>query len=689
VIVGTAGHIDHGKTALIKALTGVDTDRLKEEKARGITIDLGFAYLPSPRGNMVGFVDVPGHERFVHTMLAGASGIDFALLAVAADDGCMPQTLEHVAIIDLLGIRRGVVALTKTDLVTPGRLTAGAEEIRAVLAGTCLEQAEIVPVSALTGEGIDLLRDRLFSAADAMTGRSASGRFRLAIDRSFTLAGAGVVVTGTILSGSIRTGDSVVIGPSGLPARIRSLHVHNRPANEGHAGARCALNLTGDGIAKHAIGRGDVALDPEIHAPTDRIDANLRLLKSEKKPLGQWFPVRLHHAAVEVGARVVLLDDAALLPGGAATVQLVLDRPIAAALGDRFVIRDVSAQRTLGGGRFLDLRAPARKRRTPERRLQLEAMALSDITQSLRALLETPPYYWDWNAYWRDHAMSRDQAAALVDRLGLIKLESGASSIAMLPERWRKFSASVLNALSGFHSEFPDVQGIAREKFRLSLEPRLPAASFAVALQNLARERQIVLDGAFVRLSSHTVRLTSADETLWEEILPLLGGSMRFRPPRVRDIAGHSDRSEGDIRRLLKLVARLGRADEIAHDHFFLRDTVREMVALAAEAAQADGQFTAAHFRDRVENGRKVAIQILEFFDRHGVTLRRGDLRRMNKYRVDMFGAFESVQNAQVPHNGFGRESSPVGRPDFKSGWGSEPVPGGFDSHSLPPTPLK
>jgi selenocysteine-specific elongation factor len=691
VIVGTAGHIDHGKTALIKALTGVDTDRLKEEKARGITIDLGFAYLSTPHGNSIGFVDVPGHERFVHTMVAGASGIDFALLAVAADDGCMPQTLEHVAIMNLLGIRGSVVALTKADVGTPDRLAAVTDDIRAILAGTCLESAEIVPVSAFTGQGMDALRERLFTAADVMIGRAASGRFRLAIDRSFSLAGAGVVVTGTVLTGSVRVGDPVVVSPSGLRARVRSLHVHNHPANEGHAGERCALNLAGDGITKETIGRGDVALDPELHAPTDRIDATLRLLAGEKKPLGQWFPVRLHHAAAEMGARIILLGEEAIAPGAAAMVQLVLDRPIAAALGDRYVVRDVSAQRTLGGGRFLDLRAPARKRRTPERHLQLEAMALPDINQSLRALLEAPPYYLDWNAYWRDHAMSRPQCIALANALGLITLESGASAIAMLAERWRIFSASVLEALMLFHSENPDLQGIGRERLRLALQPRLPAASFAMALQSLAREKQIVLDGAFVRLASHTVRMTGADETLWEEILPLLGGSMRFRPPRVRDIADAVNGPEVDIRRLLKLVARLGRVDEVAHDHFFLRGAVCEMVAIAVDAAGAGtgGEFTAAHFRDRVENGRKVAIQILEFFDRHGVTLRRGDLRRMNRHRLDMFGAFESASEALVPVNGFGRESSPVGRPDFKSGWGSEPVPGGFDSHSLPPEILK
>ena len=685
MIVGTAGHIDHGKTALVKALTGVDADRLKEEKARGITIDLGFAYLPNEAGEVLGFVDVPGHERFVHTMLAGATGIDFALLVVAADDGIKPQTLEHFAIIDLLGIRTGLVVVTKADIVPPERLAVVTSAIRATLAGTALATAEILPVSALTGQGVDDLRGRLFKAAANMGGRSSAGRFRLAIDRSFTLSGAGVVVTGTVLSGAVHVGDRLLISPSGLAARIRSIHAQNRPAEEGRAGDRCALNLVGEDISKEAIRRGDVALDPELHAPTDRIDALLRILPGEKKPIGQWFPVRLHHASAEVGARVVLLDDAPIQPGSLATVQLVLDQPVSAAIGDRYVVRDVSAQRTIGGGRFLDLRAPARRRRTPERRLQLEALTVDDIEGSLRALLTAPPHLWDWAGFARDHAMSEAQATALAARLEIVVLAGG---IAMLPETWLAFRTRLSDMLEAFHVENPDLQGIGRERLRLALQPRLPVAAFMDGLGGLARDGGIALEGAFVRLSSHTVRLTAQDEVSWDVIEPMLGGPERFRPPRVRDIAGLLGRTEPDIRRLLKLAGRLGRVDEIAHDHFFLRATVQEMAAIIADLS-AETEFAAAQFRDRVENGRKVAIQILDFFDRHGLTLRRGDLRRINKHRLDQFGPLDPAEGSDIGSEPFispdGRESSPVGRPDFKSGWGSEPVPGGFDSHSLPP----
>jgi selenocysteine-specific elongation factor len=321
MIIGTAGHIDHGKTALVKALTGVDGDRLKEEKARGITIDLGFAYLPVAGHKTLGFIDVPGHERLVHTMLAGASGIDFALLAVAADDGVMPQTREHLAIIDLLGIERGVVALTKTDIAPPGRVAEVTAQIGHAIAGTRLEGAEILPVSARTGQGIDRLRRRLEAAADGIPVRSGEARFRLAVDRVFTLPGVGVIVTGTVLSGSVHVGDRVAISPSGQAARVRSLHAQSKPAESGQAGDRCALNLVGDGIAKESIHRGDMILDPDLHAPTDRIDARLHLLPSETRPVRQWVPARLHHASAEVGARIVLLDEEPIAPGATA------DRP--------------------------------------------------------------------------------------------------------------------------------------------------------------------------------------------------------------------------------------------------------------------------------------------------------------------------------------------------------------------------
>jgi selenocysteine-specific elongation factor len=640
MIVGTAGHIDHGKSALVQALTGTDPDRLKEEKARGITIDLGFAYADLGGGRITGFVDVPGHERLIHTMLAGAGGIDFALLVVAADDGPMPQTAEHLAILDLLGIARGAVALSKADLADPARRAAAAAEIRALLAPTALRDAPILPVSARTGEGIPDLR-ALIAAEEAATGaRSAAGLLRLPVDRAFTLAGAGTVVTGTLVSGSVAPGDLVTVSPSGLAARVRSIRAQNRPADRAQAGQRVALNLAGDGVSKDAIARGDVVVAPALHAPTARIDAALRLLASEREPVGAWFPAHLHTGAAEIGARIVPLGPP-IAPGSTGLVQLVLAAPIAAAVHDRFILRDASARRTIGGGRFLDLRAPARKRGTPERLALLAAAATPDPVAALVALSAVAPV--DLPGFARDRAIApADLADAPVARIG---------AMALARDRLADLRAALEATLSVFHADNPALQGLGRERLRLALTPRLDPDTFPVFLQAETRAGRVVLEGAFVRLPTHEARLSAADEALYAEIAPGLGGVARFRPPRVRDFASELGRDEAEVRRVLKLCARMGRVDEIAHDHFFLRATTAEMAALAADVADQspDGWFAAARFRDRMDNGRKVAIQILDFFDRHGVTLRRGDLRRIDPRHRDLFGEPPPASHRRPP----------------------------------------
>ena len=634
MIVGTAGHIDHGKTALVKALTGIDADRLAEEKARGITIELGFAYADLGAGAITGFVDVPGHEKFVHTMLAGAGGIDLALLVVAADDGIMPQTREHLAILDLLGVSRGIVALTKADLAGPERIAALSAEITAALAPTSLAGSPVMPVSAMTGMGVDALRDALAMAEAETTARASDGRFRLVIDRSFTLAGAGTVVTGTVISGSVALGDQVTLGPSGLSARVRGLHAQNRKADQGFAGQRCALNLAGDAITRDAISRGDVVLDPALHAPSQRMDVSLRVLGDEPKPLATWFPARLHIGASEVGARIVPLPGP-LTPGETGLAQLVLDAPVAAAVGDRFILRDVSARRTIGGGAVIDLRPPARHRARPERLATLAAMALPDPAQALAALADRALV--DLDGFARDRALSETQLARAVTQAGITPVAGTRHALA--PARLDALRQAMLDELTAFHAENADLQGLGRERLRLKLEPRLPKDVFASFIRAEAASGQIALDGAFLRLPGHLPRLSPEDEDLLTRILPRLEGEERFRPPRVRDFAHEFEADEKEVRRILRMAARQGRIDQIAPDHFFARATTLEMIAIIRElGAQApDGWFTAPAFRDRVNNGRKVAIQILDFFDRLGLTLRRGDLRRVNPHRIDLF----------------------------------------------------
>lgn len=680
MIIGTAGHIDHGKTSLVRALTGVDTDRLKEEKARGITIELGFAYWPRPGGEIVGFIDVPGHEGLVHTMLAGATGIDFVMLVVAADDGVMPQTREHLAIIDLLGIRRGLVALTKCDLASPARRAEVAADIANLLAPTALAGADVLPVSAVTGEGIGDLVARLDAASAATTLRAVDGRFRLAVDRTFSLAGAGTVVTGTVLSGRVATGDRVVVSPPGLEARVRSLHAQNTAATEGRAGQRCALALVGPKIDTASVSRGHVVLEPSLHAPAKRFDARLRVLSTEKKPISQWMPAKLHHGSAESDARIVVLSEGSIPPGGTEFVQIVLDEALPMAAGDRFVLRDISATRTIAGGTILDLNPPERHRRAPARRAELVARCEPDPFAALEGVLGGERGFVDLDAFARERAASTALVDEAIRRLDLVTLPAGRSRTGMLPAAWRHYVGEAAAALDRFHEEKPDLPGLGQERLRLALRPRLPAPVFAAALQRLVAEGVVVVDRSWVRRPGHEVRFSDDEERIWGRIRPLLADAERFRPPRVRDISKLHNIDEGFVRRLMKRAARRGDLDEIAHDHFFLAETVVEMaeVARALAAAADDGQFAVIEFRDRLDNGRKVAIQILEFFDRQGLTMRRGDIRRINPHKADLYAPAPAAKEPEGA--GAGGESSPVGRPDFKSGEGRETALGGFDS---------
>ena len=538
MIVGTAGHIDHGKTSLVKALTGVDADRLKEEKARGITIELGFAYLPQPDGSVIGFVDVPGHERFVHTMLAGAHGLDLLMLVVAADDGVMPQTREHLEIVSLLGIPHGVVALTKADAVPPERIAEVTGEIAALLAGTDLAGSPVFPVSSVTGEGVAELLAWLRDRHAATPPRGRDGLFRLAVDRSFVLAGAGLVVTGMVLDGAVAVGDAVVVSPSGLAARVRSIHAQNRRAERGLAGERCALNLAGPGISKDGLHRGDVVTAPEGHAPTQRIDAALRVAPGATKGIAQWMPARLHHATAEVGARIVLLADRKAEPGEEVRVQLVLDAPIAARALDRFILRDVSASRTLGGGRFLDLRAPERKRRTPERMALLDAMAQAEPVAALASLAMAAAAPVDLGGFARDRGATLDTARGWCAAADVEEWPVGTTSFALARQRRAEVAARLRQALAEFHAAQPDLPGMGLERLRLATAPRVPAPLYRALLRRIVEtEDWLALEGAWVRLASHRIEISEAEEALWQRIRPMLADTARFRPPRVRDIA--------------------------------------------------------------------------------------------------------------------------------------------------------
>jgi selenocysteine-specific elongation factor len=627
MIVGTAGHIDHGKTALVKALTGVDADRLKEEKARGITIDLGYAYSDLGDGRQLGFVDVPGHERFVHNMLAGATGIDAALLVVSAAEGIKPQTVEHLQIMDLLGLDRGLVALTKSDLANDDQLLERMAEVETLLASTALKGAEIIPVSAMTGQGVEELKSKLLALGES--GKGTTGYARLAVDRCFLLSGAGVVVTGTVHAGEIKVGDHLLLTPSGLEARVRSLHAQNRAAEVGHAGERCALNLSGPRLSKEAVKRGDWVVSPELHAPTDRLDVDLKLLASETQPLKHWSPVHVHLGSAHVMGRVALLGGDQLAPSADGLAQIVLEEKVGALAGDRVILRDPSATRTIAGAAVVDPFGPPRNRRTPRRLAELGALRQPNVTV-LPALLREEAGYLDLARF----GVARNLRSVEVERL---LAEAGGTKVGgfgFLTETLTAVRADFTATLKTFHETNTDALGLPPERLRVALKKRWPPVVFAALLEQAVAAKTVTVDGALVRLPGHSLKLGAKDEVLWQKIAGDLQRD-RFKPPRVRDFAQIYDAPEPNVRRLLRQLAKIGRVVEVAPDQFFLRPVVAEMIGIAHGLGN---DFTAAQFRDRLDNGRKLAILILEFFDRHGITIRRGDLRRTVPQKLGQYG---------------------------------------------------
>ena len=631
MIVGTAGHIDHGKTLLVKALTGVDCDRLKEEKARGITIELGFAYAPLPGGGTLGFVDVPGHERFVHTMLAGAASVDFVMLVVAADDGVMPQTREHLQILDLLGLETGIIVINKCDLADAARLDEVEAEIRAELATTSLADAEIVRVSAATGDGIAALRETLVEEGESRPERATRGAFRLAIDRSFTVAGAGTVVTGTIVSGTVAVGETAVALPGGIEARVRTIHALGQPSQRGVAGERVALNLAG--VERQAVSRGDWLVAPGQRAATQRFDARFRLLDSETRALRTWTPVHLHVGTSEVEARLVLLEGETLAPGQSALVQVVTTAPLPVRAGDRLVARDASGSRTLGGGAVIDPAAPQRFRRTPTRLAALAAMAEREPELALAELTELPPGIVDLTAFAEGRGLSAAETDRLIDEVQPTVTELQGHRFAAAPATVERLGREVADRLGQFHASSPERPGMAEDALRLSIPTRLTRPQLKAVLAMLAPAGEVVAQGGLVRLASHASSLGAADQRLWDKIETAIGGENRYRPPQVRELSEATGQPIATVRKLLKTMARMGAVVEVASDRFFLKPALLELGRMAGELAEGNDTktFSAAEFRDRAGSGRNVGIQILEHFDRRGLTLRQGDVRRVVK----------------------------------------------------------
>jgi selenocysteine-specific elongation factor len=619
MIVGTAGHIDHGKTTLVRTLTGVDTDRLKEEKARGISIELGYAYVPLANGGVLGFVDVPGHERLVHTMVAGASGIDFALLVVAADDGVMPQTREHLAILELLGVSRGAVALTKVDRVGDERTHAVQQEIEALLAPTPLANAPIVCVDARdTGDaGVSALREHLERAAAAHIERSARGLFRLAVDRVFTLPGHGTIATGTVASGHVHVGDIVSLMPSGRSARVRSIHAQNRAADTGRAGERCAINLAG--IETTELARGDWLADPRALATTSRADVSLRMAGDRAAPIADGASVHVHLGTARRTARVVMLEAALR------RAQIVFDVPVCTVPGERFIVRDAQAARTIGGGVVLDPFAPARHRRSPQRLRQLDAIERMLSGEGVGPAIAEAPYGLSVSELIR---LAND--AEIIDALpdGTQQLDGGREPFVIDAGRLRVLGARLVDAVTAFHASFPDEPGIGSARLHRVAMPTAPADVWAALVAAQIEKGSLARNGAFLRRPAHRVALSDRESELAAALMPhIVAGA--FDPPWVRDLAARLDAPEDEVRQTLRKLNAHGDAYQVVRDLFYAPECVRELAAIAQRVAGAHGAIEAAAFRDAIGLGRKRTVQILEFFDRVGYTRRVRDTHRL------------------------------------------------------------
>lgn len=639
MIVGTAGHVDHGKTAIVRALTGVDTDRLPEEKARGISIDLGFAYKAASGGRVLGFVDVPGHTRFIHNMLAGAAGIDAVLLVVAADDGPMPQTREHLAIVELLGITRGIIALTKCDLVDDSRRLEAVREIEELTVGTPFEKTEVVAVSSVTREGIERLERRLIEEAAAGTRHRVGGLFRMAVDRRFVVPGAGTVVTGTVFAGHASAGDEVLISPLGLRGRVRGLRADSREVDQVSAGQRCAINLSGSEIAIDRIQRGDWIVDPALHQPSERFDATLRLLPGTLAPMRHWAAMHLHIGTAHASAHIALLDRESIEPGRDGLVQIVVERPLALLAGDRFVLRHASAQRTVAGGVVLDPWPPNRGRRRQVRLQVLNVLANRNTPESLVGLLECKPGWVVMSRFTRAANLTPEETKAAVSALTSMGTAIRSGDYLVSAAVWRELREAVVQTLDKHHADAPDTRGLEASRLNAALSRRYPADLITEATASLLRNGEVGQSGPHLRRQGHSARLPGSDEALWSRIRVPLEHS-RFSPPRVRDLATAVNAAEDAVRDCLRRLVRIGHVIEVAHDHFFMRRAVVELAEIAHHTAVEHGGVLATNaFRDRIGAGRKVAIQILEFLDKNGVTLRLGDGRVVRKERLSTFAA--------------------------------------------------
>jgi len=630
-IIGTAGHIDHGKTALVRALTGQETDRLKEERERGISIDLGFAYFTLPDGSRAGLVDVPGHERFIRNMLAGAHGIDLVLFAVAADDGVMPQSEEHLDILHLLGTARGIFVITKADLADARRLAEVRDEIELLSDGTTMAAAPVLAVSSTSGAGIEELRAEITRQLAGFEARRATGLFRLPLDRAFVIKGHGTVVTGTAMGAAVKVGQRLRVLPGGGEVRVRAIQVHSEPVETAGLCQRLALNLSG--AERIELKRGDVLADDRLELVTSRLDAWLEVRPAAKRALQSHQRVRFFIGTSETMARVIVLEPGeqiALKSGGLA--QLVLNDPVVALAGDRFVIRDETSRRTLGGGRVLN--PLGRRTRRPVDRYRERLTTLRDQSgpAAIEALINLQDSF-AVTALGVSQMLNAPLAevSTALNEGRFVKLSLGDEEGYTTRIKWDDLKGFASAALKACHESQPLAAGLEMEALRARLPYEVAARNFRALIDRLSRESEIVREESILRLRSHRVKLGGDDSRLGARVAEKLAAA-GFQPPDLKQLAEELKLPATEtarLRTLLGALEREGRVVKIATDLYFGRAQLEEARARLLKHFERAPEISAAIYRDLLGASRKFAIALLDFFDHSGVTTRVGDVRRL------------------------------------------------------------
>ncbi len=632
LILGTAGHIDHGKTSLVKALTGIDTDRLKEEKERGITIELGFAHFELPGNILLGIVDVPGHERFVRTMVAGVGGMDLVMLVIAADEGIMPQTREHLEICRLLGVKKGLVALTKCDMVDSDWLELVAEEVREYLTGSFLEGAPVIPVSSRTLAGIEDLKAALVSLAAEAEEKPAEGPFRLPVDRVFTVPGFGTVVTGTLVSGSVNTGDEVEILPSGMTSRVRTVQTHGKKEDSGSAGQRLAINL--QGVEHTAITRGDVVVPRGVFRTTRAIDARLTYLPSAPRELKHRSVLRLHSATYEVPAQIILLQGDSMRPGDTQFVQLRLKSPVLLLPGDFFIVRTYSPQTTVGGGMVLDPAPPRRRRRSTEALELLTALQEGGDSEKISLLVRESLF----SGITFEEIRTRSGLPAKQLEAALSGLLSKGGLVQMLREprtflgreAFDSLKSLLLRELEGYLQNNPLKDGIGKEELRARLPKRSDARFFGPVLAALEKDGKAMVERELVKRPGHKASVQGDRAGIQTKIEQALGKG-GFEPPTIRELCDSIRCGEKEALEHLNLLAREGRVIKIKGDVFYALQPLAQIREMLVTRLKEKGEITPPEFRDLTGLSRKYMIPLLEYFDQEKLTIRVGDKRVLRK----------------------------------------------------------